>query len=84
MNLAKIGEKNPNFGKVHSAESKVKMSAARGTAIYVYDSNNILVNNFLSARMAGVFFNTHSKTILRYVKNQKIFQEKWILSSFKK
>jgi group I intron endonuclease len=33
VNLAKIGEKNPNFGKVHSAESKVRMSVARGTAI---------------------------------------------------
>jgi len=33
MNLTKIDEKNPNFGKVHSAESKTKMSVARGTVI---------------------------------------------------
>ena len=66
MNLAKIGHKNPNFGKVHSAEAKAKISIARRTAIFVYSENNILVNNFPSANNAGEFFNTHSKTILKY------------------
>jgi hypothetical protein len=27
------------------------------------------------------FFNTDNKTILRYVRNGRIFREKWILSS---
>lgn len=84
MNLAKIGEKNPNFGKIHLTESKAKMSIAQGTTIFVYSENNILVNNFSFARAAGLFFNTYSKTILKYLRSGKIFKEKWILSSFKK
>jgi group I intron endonuclease len=84
MSIAKIGNKNPNFGKVHSIESKTKMSIARGIAIYVYSKDGLLINNFPSAREAGIFFDTHSKTILRYLKSGKIFKEKWILSSFKK
>jgi len=84
MSIAKIADKNPNFGKVHSIDSKTKMSVARGTAIYVYSKDGLLINNFPSARMAGVFFNTHSKTILRYLRNGLIFKEKWVLSSYKK
>jgi len=84
MSIAKIADKNPNFGKVHSIDSKTKMSVARGTAIYVYSKDGLLINNFPSARMAGVFFNTHSKTILRYLRNGLIFKEKWVLFSYKK
>jgi hypothetical protein len=47
MNLAKIGEKNPNFGKVHSAESKAKMSVARGTAILYTQKITYLLIIFL-------------------------------------
>lgn len=84
MSLAKSGEKNPNFGKARSVETKAKMSATRGTAIFVYSEDDLLVNNFPSARQAGQFFNTDSKTILRYVRCGKIFRKKWILSTLKK
>lgn len=84
MNLVKIGEKNPNFGKVHSVESKAKMNVARKITIFVYSENNIFVNNFSFTRVARVFFNTHRKTILKYLRSSKIFKEKWILSLFKK
>lgn len=84
MNLAKIGEKNPNFGKVRSAETKAKISITRGIAIFVYSLNDILENSFPSASVAGKFFNTYNKTILKYCSNSKIFKEKWILFSYKK
>jgi group I intron endonuclease len=72
---------NSNYGKAHTLETKAKMSATRGTAIFVYSEDDLLVNNFPSARQTGKFFNTDSKTILRYLKSGKVFKEKWILSS---
>jgi hypothetical protein len=53
MSKAKSGENNPNFGKFLSAETKALMSAARGTAIFVYSEDRLLVNNFSSIRQAG-------------------------------
>jgi|ERR1700761_5650202 len=85
MNLAKIGEKNPNFGKARSIETKAKMSATRGTTIYVYDSKGVtLLNTFTSARKTAEYFNTYNKTILNYCSNGKLFKEQWILSMSKK
>ena len=49
MSLSKISEKNPNFNKACSAETKAKMSATRGTAIFVYSEDDLLINNFPSA-----------------------------------
>jgi group I intron endonuclease len=84
--IAKISEtlkdeNNPMFGKTHSAEAKAKISATKGTAIYVYSSDGTLVYNFSSANKAAEYFNCYHKTIIRYVRNQKIFKEQWILST---
>jgi len=84
MSLLKIADKNPIFGKNHSVESRVKISIARGTPIFVYLKDGTFENSFSSGRMAGKFFNTDSKTILKYLRSGKIFKEKWIFSSFKK
>jgi group I intron endonuclease len=80
MSEAKFGENNPNFGKSLSAKTKAKMSTTRGTTIFIYLEDGSLVNNFSSARQAGKYFNTDSKTILRYCSNGKLFKEQWILS----
>jgi group I intron endonuclease len=75
------GENNPMFGKAHSVESLDKMSASRGTAIFVYDSQGSLVNTFTSARVAAKEFDTTHKTIMRYVTNGKLlFRDKWKFS----
>jgi group I intron endonuclease len=66
MSLSKVGKKNPNFGKSHSTEAKMKMSTAQGIPVFVYSKDGLLVNNFISARQAGIFFNTDSKTIIKY------------------
>jgi group I intron endonuclease len=83
MSLLKISDKNPNFGKVHSAESRTKISIARGISIFVYLLDDTLENSFPSVSVAGKFFKAQNKTISKYVKNGKIFREKWVLSSYK-
>lgn len=67
-------------GKVHSSDTLAKISAARGTTIYVYDSNNFLVNTFNSATLASKFFKCSKTTILRYANNGKLFKGQQILS----
>lgn len=80
LSIANLGAKNPNFGKVPTAETIAKMSAAQGTTIFVYDSDGSLVNTFSSIRKAGKFFNCSPTTIKKYITTHQIFQDKWILS----
>lgn len=56
------------------------MSEAKGTAIYVDDTQGLLVFTFSSAKKAAKFFNTHHPAINRYAKNNKLFQDKRYLS----
>jgi hypothetical protein len=79
--LAKFsGENHHMFGKTHSAQTLDKMSAALGTAIYVYDTQGSLAYTFSSARKAALHFKCSHVTIANYVKIGKLFQDKWILS----
>jgi group I intron endonuclease len=80
--IDKSGENNPMFGKIriHSTETKVKISVIQGTSIFVYDSNGLLVNTFNSARKAAEYFGSNHQIILRYARNNKLFQDKWYLS----
>lgn len=81
------GENNPRgmLGKKHSLESSAKISETKGgSIIFVYDSQGSLVNTFSSARKAAEHFNSTHSTIIRYVKNNKLFQDKWVLSFFEK
>src|SRR5690606_31581361 len=79
---AKLGENHPMFGKSHSAESILKLSIANGGGtIYIYDTQGLLVNSFSSARKTAEYFNCNHKTIMRYVRNNKLFQDKWYLSN---
>jgi group I intron endonuclease len=80
--FGKTGENSPNFGKNHSSETKLKMSLAKGTVIYLYDSHGSLVNTFPSARKASEHFNVSCPTILKYVRNGRIFKNQWFFSTF--
>jgi group I intron endonuclease len=71
-------------GKTHSEETKAKMSVAKGTTIFVYDSEGSLISTFSSIREAGKYFNCSYTTINKYAISEELFQDKWILSSFKK
>ena len=45
----KKGENHPKYGILHSEETKLKMSIAKGTTIYLYSSDkSILVKTFTS------------------------------------
>lgn len=75
------GENHPNYGKTHCTETITKMSVAKGGGtIYIYDTQGTLVNSFSSARKAAKNFNIHHLTIIRYLKNNLLFQDKWYLS----
>lgn len=57
------------------------MSEAKSIGtINVYDSQGNKVNSFNSARKVAKYFNSHHKTIMRYVRDNKLFQNKWYLS----
>lgn len=64
-----------------SEEHKAKLSAVKGTAIFVYDINGTLINTFSSFREAAIFFNSSHPTISKYSINGELFQGKWILST---
>jgi len=81
MSVSKIGEKNPMFGKTPATETIIKISYAKGGGtVFVYDLEGTLVNTFSSARKAAEYFHCTHVTILRYIRNNKLFQNQWILS----
>lgn len=69
-----------NKGKSLSAETRAKIRATQGTAIFVYSEDHTLVNNFSSAREAAIHFNCSHPTITKYVVTGELFQEQWFLS----
>lgn len=77
--LAKMS--SAHKGKTHSAITKTKMSAAKGTIIYVYNAHGILVNSFCSGKEAAKYFECSYMTIYRYTDKNKLFRDQWILSS---
>jgi len=69
-------------GKNHSPETLAKLSAANGTTIYVYYSDDYsLINSFASSRKAAEYFNCDKNTVLSYARNGKVFKEQWIIST---
>jgi group I intron endonuclease len=78
--IAKLRE--ANLDKPKTEETKLKMSISKGGGtIFVYDSDSTLVNTFCSTREAAKFFNCSHTLIANYIKNGKLFQGKWILST---
>jgi len=82
MSAKKTGTKHPLFGKTRSAETRAKISAAQGTAIFMYDLKGLLIKSFFSANEAGKY--CCHKTIIRNAKNGRLFRNKWILSNIVK
>lgn len=82
MSKALSGQNHPLFGKPPSANTKSKLSIAKGIGIiYVYNIQGSLAYTFCSARKAAEHFKSSHPTIIRYVKNGKLFQDKWRLST---
>jgi group I intron endonuclease len=84
ISLSKSGKNHPLYGKSRSIDTRDKISITSGTAIYVYSSDkSTLINTFSSFRKAAVFFNCNHITIKNYCSNERLFQDKWILSRSK-
>lgn len=49
----------------------------------MYDPDGLLVNTFSSTRKAGGYFKCSQTTIIKYLKNNKLFLGKWYLSKNK-
>ena len=73
------------LGRTYSEETKLKMSAARGFPVNIYEKCNSggfkLIGNFVSARRASVFLGISHSTVRIYLKTGKIFKEKYKFSS---
>jgi len=80
MSLANKGKSPVNKGLSPSAETCIKLSATKGTAIFVYDLNDLLVISFTSAKKAAKHFSSNHSTILKYASSKKTFKGQWVLS----
>ena len=69
------------MGKTITVETREKISIIKGTPIFVYSKDNLLVNSFSSARKAGEHYKCAHTTITRYLNSGKLFLGEWILSS---
>jgi len=77
--------KQKALGRVHSDETKLKMSAAKGSPIYIYEKCSSegfkLIGSFVSARRAGKFLEISGSTIIRYKNSGEIFKDRYKFSS---
>lgn len=81
ISLTIKGENHPLYGTIRSLETREKINKARGIIIYVYSLDNSIIHTFDSYRKIAEFFKVHHKTISRYIKSSKLFQNKWKLST---
>jgi len=83
-------------GKTHSEETKTKMSLMRKgkpvspntlektrKKVFVYSKNDLttVLMEFNSYTEAGKYFNCNGTTISRNINTNKVFRDKWVLSS---
>nr|YP_009254035.1 hypothetical protein [Hypomyces aurantius]ANC62720.1 hypothetical protein [Hypomyces aurantius] len=77
--------KQKALGRVHSEETKLKMSAVRGNPVYIYEKCSSegfeLIGSFVSARKAGKFLDISGSTVIRYKNSGEIFKDRYKFSS---
>lgn len=77
--------KKKALGRIHSEETKLKMSAVRGNPLYIYEKCSSegfkLIGLFVSARRAGKFLNISGSTVIRYKNSGEIFKDRYKFSS---
>jgi hypothetical protein len=73
------------LGRIHSEETKLKMSAVRGNPVNIYEKCSSegfkLIASFVSARRAGKFLDISGSTVIRYMNSGEIFKERYKFSS---
>jgi group I intron endonuclease len=73
------------LGRIHSEETKLKMSAIRGNPVNISEKGSSvefkLIGNFVSARRAGKFLGISGSTVIKYMNSGEIFKERYKFSS---
>ena len=71
--------------RIHSEETKLKMSAVRGNPVNIYEKCSSegfkLIGSFVSARRAGKFLDISGNTVTRFMNSGDIFKERYKFSS---
>jgi group I intron endonuclease len=71
--------------RIHSEETKLKMSAVRGNPVNIYEKCSSegfkLIGSFVSARRAGKFLDISGSTVIKYMNSGEIFKERYKFSS---
>lgn len=85
----KLGDNHPMYGRTgenHPMYGRTGENNSLSKKVYVYSNKTptILSHEFVSCTEAAKHFKCSIKTISLYLKNGKIFQKEWILSSSKK
>jgi len=69
------------LGRIHSKETKLKMSAVRGNPVNIYEKRSLegfkLIGSFVSGRRAGRFLNISGSTVIKYMNSGEIFKERY-------
>ena len=77
--------KQKALGRVHSEETKLKMSAISGNPVNIYEKCSSehfkLIGSFVSARRAGKFLDISGSTVIKYMRSGEIFKERYKFSS---
>ena len=73
------------LGRKHSEETKLKMSAAQGNLVHIYekcDSEGFkLIGSFVSIRRAAKFLEISASTIKRYINSGEMFKDRYKFTS---
>jgi len=75
----RFGKNNPMFGRTGESNSLSKK-----VFVYNYSTPIILSHEFTSCSEAALYFNCSIVKISRYLKDGKLFQKEWFLSTSKK
>jgi group I intron endonuclease len=75
------------LGRVHSDETKLKMSVIRGNPVIIYEKCSLaldgftLIGSFVSARRASKFLGISHSTVSKYMYSGEIYKERYKFSS---
>lgn len=72
--IDRTSKNNSFYAKTHSAEIIAKMSTILGIAIFVYNSQGLLVNTFSSAKKLVNFLTVHIQLLLNMSKIKNYFK----------
>lgn len=76
-----LSEAGSSQGFQLSEETKYKMSLAKGFSIYVYSYDcSTLLYTFSSIRKAAKSLQISDKTIIKYIQNNCVYDNKWVFS----